>query len=74
MTKALSLTDFPAPLRKRLDGLAATTGRPVRTIVRQAVESYLEDLEDVQAATAAMKRAKSSRPYKEIARDLGLDR
>ena len=61
-------------LRRRLDQAAKATGKPVLQIARTAIKTYLQDMEDAERALAAEKRARSRRPFKEIARDLGLAR
>ncbi len=61
-------------LRRRIDEAAKATGQPATKIVRKAIEAHLADLEDLQYALAAEKRARTRRPFQEIARELGLAR
>jgi RHH-type rel operon transcriptional repressor/antitoxin RelB len=46
---------LPAEVKERLDALSQRTGRTSAFYVRQAVEQYLEDLEDAYAADQAYK-------------------
>jgi len=61
---------------ERLAHLAQTTGRPKSFYVREALHSYLEDLEDIYLAEKALEdlRAGRSRTYtlEEIERDIDL--
>ena len=61
---------------ERLANLAQKTGRPKSYYVREALNSYLEDLEDIYLAEKALEdlRAGRSRTYtlKEVERDLDL--
>lgn len=72
--KAANTNPITPSLRRRIDKAAKATGQPATKIVRKAIEAHLADLEDLQHALAAEKRARTRRPFQEIARDLGLAR
>lgn len=64
-------------IEKRLDVLAAQTGRSKAYYLRELIENGLEDLEDYYLAAATMERVRTGeeRVYSldEVARDLGLE-
>lgn len=64
-------------IEKRLDVLAAQTGRSKAYYLRELIENGLEDLEDYYLAAATMERVRKGeeRVYSldEVARDLGLE-
>jgi RHH-type transcriptional regulator, rel operon repressor / antitoxin RelB len=64
-------------IEKRLNDLAAKTGRIKAYYMREAIHDYLEDREDYEIAKAASERRKrgEERTYSsaEIRKELGLD-
>lgn len=65
---------IPKALDAELTALSRRTGRSKTWYARKALEAYLEDLQDIEAADAA--RAKGGRVYTldEVIAELGLDR
>ena len=63
--------------KHRLAELAQTTGKTPADIVQEALDSYLDDLEDIALAEQRLEDLKAgrSRTYtlEEVERDLGLD-
>ncbi len=63
---------------KRLDNLAAMTGRTKAYYIREMIESSIEDMEDYYRAVAISERIRKGqeRVYSldEVERELGLDR
>ena len=61
---------------KRLDFLAAQTGRSKAYYLREMIEQGLEELEDYYLAAEVLERirkgAEGARPLAEVERDLGL--
>ncbi|HLF13520.1 MAG TPA: DUF6290 family protein [Bacteroidota bacterium] len=49
MSTAISVR-LPKDLAKRLDGIAKETERPRSFIIQKALESYIEDIADLQIA------------------------
>ncbi|MDH2998301.1 CopG family transcriptional regulator [Pasteurellaceae bacterium LFhippo2] len=68
---------LPDELQQRLDYLAIQTGRAKSYYVKEALESYLEDLEDLLLANAVLERARSGKEktysLEEIENELNLD-
>ncbi|MDQ0321272.1 RHH-type rel operon transcriptional repressor/antitoxin RelB [Pararhizobium capsulatum DSM 1112] len=68
---------LPDETYERLQALAARTGRTATYYIRQAIEEHLEDLEDIYLAESVVERIErgevSTRPFKEVMRELGLD-
>ena len=68
---------LPKDTKKRLDSLSAQTRRPASVYVREALEKYLDDLEDYYLAAEELDaiRAGKSKTYslEEVKADLGLD-
>lgn len=64
-----------AEMERRLEALAARTGRTKTFYAREAIEAHLDDLEDFYLAEERMKdfRCKDAIPLAELKRDLGLD-
>ena len=66
-----------AAVEKRLDNLAAQTGRTKAFYLRELVERGLEDLEDFYLADATMERVRKGeeKVYSsaQVKKDLGLD-
>jgi len=64
-------------IEKRLDHLAAQTGRAKSYYLRELIESGLDDLEDFYLADAAMERVRRGSEKlldaSEVRKDLGLD-
>ena len=60
----------------RLDALSRRTGRTKSFYVRTAIQTYLDDLEDIYAADEAMKDfengGRRNRPITDLAAELGL--
>lgn len=67
---------LPQEMENRLDALAAATKRPKSFYVREALELFLEDLEDAYLAETAyenfLKSGKKSIPLEQVERNLGL--
>ncbi len=67
---------LPEEVEKRLDALAATTGRSKAFYIREAIMEYLDDLEDIYLAQKRLEdlRAGKSRTYTldEVEQELGL--
>jgi RHH-type rel operon transcriptional repressor/antitoxin RelB len=61
-------------LEKRLEALAAKTGRTKTFYAREAIEAHLDDLEDFYLAEARMKtfREGDAIPLDELKAELGL--
>jgi len=77
MSTAVLSVRLPEELKRRLDDLGNRTGRPATFYVRQAVESYIDDLEYAYALKAeaeAVRRGEiKTRRLDEITAALGLD-
>ena len=60
---------------KRLEALAAKTGRTKTFYAREAILAHLDDLEDFYLAEARMKdfRAEDAIPLADLKAELGLD-
>lgn len=52
---------LPDELQQRLDHLAIQTGRAKSFYVKEALEAYLEDLEDLLLANAVLERVRSGK-------------
>ena len=67
---------LPKEIELRLDFLAKATGRTKTFYAREAILTYLEDLEDVYLADKSMKALKSGKvkaiPLDQVERNLGL--
>jgi RHH-type transcriptional regulator, rel operon repressor / antitoxin RelB len=63
---------------KRLDNLAAMTGRTKAYYIREMIESSIEDMEDYYRAVAISERVRKGEEavysLLEVKRELGLDR
>ncbi|MDT3767253.1 ribbon-helix-helix domain-containing protein [Gleimia hominis] len=67
---------LPRDTKRRLDALSERTRRPSAVYVREALEAYLEDLEDYYMAVAALERIRAGEPtyaLEDVKADLGLD-
>lgn len=67
---------LPDELQQRLDHLAIQTGRAKSFYVKEALEAYLEDLEDLLLANAVLERVRSGKEktytLKDVANELNL--
>jgi len=67
---------LPEEVEKRLAVLAEQTGRPKSYYVREAIESYLEDLEDLYTAETVYRRVLEGKEeisaLEEVEKRLGL--
>lgn len=52
---------LPNELQQRLDHLATQTGRAKSFYVKEALEAYLEDLEDLLLANAVLERVRAGK-------------
>lgn len=77
MSTAVLSVRLPEDLKRRLDDLGSQTGRSATFYVREAVESYIDDLEYAYALKAeaeAVRRGEiKTRRLDEITAALGLD-
>ena len=73
MKAETSVVRISRALDERLDALSAKTGRRKTYYASKAIERYLEDLEDYNAAKEALKNSKRRYTLEEVARKLGLD-
>ncbi len=68
---------LPKELGDRLDKLARETDRPKSYYVREALNEYMDDLEDIYLAERALEDIRAGRshtiPFEEVARKYGLD-
>ncbi|QIM62871.1 CopG family transcriptional regulator [Pasteurellaceae bacterium Orientalotternb1] len=68
---------LPDELQQRLDNLAAQTGRAKSFYVKEALEAYLEDLEDLLLANAVLERVRAGKEktysLEEVENELNLD-
>ncbi|MEE6031498.1 DUF6290 family protein [Avibacterium paragallinarum] len=68
---------LPDELQQRLDHLAIETGRAKSFYIKQALEAYLEDLEDLLLANATLERVRSGKEktytLKDVENELNLD-
>jgi RHH-type rel operon transcriptional repressor/antitoxin RelB len=64
-----------ADVEKRLEALAAKTGRTKTFYAREAIEAYLDDLEDFYLAEERMKQFRDGDaiPLTQVKSELGLD-
>ena len=63
---------LPDPIEKRLDSLAAETGRTKTALAREAILEYIDDLEDFYLAEARARQNRKAIPLAEVERELGL--
>lgn len=59
-------------IEKRLEVLAARTGRTKTFYAREAILEHMEDLEDIYLATRRLKRPAKTYSAQEVKRELGL--
>lgn len=68
---------LPDDLQHRLDHLALQTGRAKSYYVKAALESYMEDLEDILLANAVLERVRAGKEkvysLEEVERELNLE-
>ncbi|WP_159990831.1 type II toxin-antitoxin system RelB family antitoxin [Pelistega ratti] len=68
---------LPDELEQRLDHLATQTGRAKSFYVKQALEAYLEDLEDLLLANAVLERVRAGKEkvyrLEDVENELHLD-
>ncbi|MBW1891912.1 MAG: ribbon-helix-helix protein, CopG family [Deltaproteobacteria bacterium] len=60
-------------LERDLDLLAKARGSNRSVVVREAIIRYLEDDEDLQLAKKTLSGMSSSKPLKQLRKELGLD-
>lgn len=60
-------------LERDLDLLAKSRGSNRSVVVREAIIRYLEDDEDLQLAKKSLSKMNSSKPLKQVRKELGLD-
>lgn len=60
-------------LERDLDLLAKSRGSNRSVVVREAIIRYLEDDEDLQLAKKSLSKMSSSKPLKQVRKELGLD-
>lgn len=65
---------IPQEMNKRLTQLAKRSGRSKVYYLREAISSYLEDMEDFILAEAATEKTKKRVKYADLAKELGLAR
>ena len=77
MSTAVLSVRLPEELKQRLDDLGSRTGRSATFYVREAVESYIDELEYAYALKAEAESVRrgeiKTRDLDEIAAELGLD-
>lgn len=68
---------LPNELQQRLDHLATQTGRAKSFYVKEALEAYLEDLEDLLLANAVLERVRAGKEkvysLEDVENELNLD-
>ena len=60
-------------LEQEIDILAKSKGSNRSAVVREAIDRYLEDNEDLELAKQALAETSSSKSLKDLRKDLGLD-
>ncbi len=60
-------------LERDLDLLVKSRGSNRSVVVREAIIRYLEDDEDLQLAKKSLSKMSSSKPLKQVRKELGLD-
>jgi RHH-type rel operon transcriptional repressor/antitoxin RelB len=61
-------------IEKRLDKLAKVTGRTKTFYAREAILSYLDDMEDIYLASERLKKPRKIYTQEEVEKMLELDR
>lgn len=64
---------LPEKLENRLNNLASKTGRPKSYYVRQAVEQYLDDVEDHFLALSRLEKKNKRISLDDLEKKLGLE-
>ncbi|WP_367273133.1 ribbon-helix-helix protein, CopG family [Ferrovibrio sp.] len=64
---------LPSDMQRRLEAQKRRTGQPKSRIVREAVQRYLEDLEDADSAARRLKHPARRVSMAEAKKALGLD-
>jgi RHH-type transcriptional regulator, rel operon repressor / antitoxin RelB len=65
---------LPPDIEKRLERLAARTGRTKSEHIREAILRHLEDLEDAALAASRLEHPERRWTLEELERELDLDR
>lgn len=63
---------LPEDIEQRIEALAQQTGRTKSFYVREAIQEYLDDMEDYYLAETRRKQPQPSIPLDEVERELGL--
>jgi RHH-type transcriptional regulator, rel operon repressor / antitoxin RelB len=63
---------LPEDIENRLTNLASETGRTKTTLAREAIQEYIDDLEDFYLAEARSRKNRKSIPLEDVERTLGL--
>jgi len=61
-------------LERKVAALAKVSGRSKSEVVREAILRLVEDAEDLEVAARALKETRSTRPLRQLRKELGLDR
>ncbi|MGA2083621.1 MAG: DUF6290 family protein [Holophaga sp.] len=68
---------LPADIERRLDALAAATGRTKTFYAREAILEHLENLEDIYLAERALEEIRAGKvktiPLDDVMREYGLE-
>jgi predicted DNA-binding protein len=64
---------IPAEIESQFEAFARRTGESKDNLVREALLSYLDDLEDIAAAQEHLLQPDETISLDELKRDLGLD-
>ena len=64
---------LPPEIEKRLDDLAKKTGRSKSFYAREAILSYLEDIEDTYLALRALEEGGERVPLEDLMREYGVE-
>ena len=60
---------LPSTLKKRLDALSKNLSKPKSAIVREAIEAYLNEIEDFSSAVNALEELKDG-DYKKASKEI----
>jgi RHH-type transcriptional regulator, rel operon repressor / antitoxin RelB len=69
----MPVIEIPPELETQYEYFAQQNGKSKDDLVRQALVSYLEDLEDIAVATERLKNPGKRIPFEEVMKNLGLD-
>ncbi len=61
-------------LEAKLEALARVRGRTKSEVVRDAILKLIEDEQDLEIAEKALRKTRSSKPLRQLRKELGLDR